>query len=79
MVFRVHRWETLYMRTQIIVKVWWFVCIAETWDLQFLSNAAAARLPAQQPKTQSAYVAHGIMKDSDKLTLALALLSIDIA
>ena len=28
-------------------------------DRRFLSNTAAARLPAQQPKTQSAYAAHG--------------------
>ena len=34
-----------------------FDAIAETQDLRFLSNAAAARQPVQQPKTQSAYAA----------------------
>ena len=38
MEFRVLRWETLYIDTQI----WWFACIAETRDLQILSYAAAA-------------------------------------
>ena len=39
---------------------WWFdgsvidICVE-----LFLSNAAAARLPAQQPKTRSTYAAHG--------------------
>ena len=31
----------------------------ETRECQFLSNAAAARLPAQQPKTRRGYAAHG--------------------
>ena len=33
--------------------------IAETRDLRFLSNAAAARQPVQQPKSRSAYAARG--------------------
>ena len=33
----------LYTRTQIIEKIWWFGCIAETQDFQILSFAAAAQ------------------------------------
>ena len=36
-----------------------FDAIAETQDLRFLSNAAAARQPVQQPKSRSAYAARG--------------------
>ena len=43
------------MRPQILE----FVPIAETLEWRFLSITAAARLPAQQPKSQSAFAAHG--------------------
>ena len=36
-----------------------FDAIAETRNLRFLSNAAAARQPVQQPKSRSAYAARG--------------------
>ena len=36
-----------------------FDAIAETRDLRFLSNAAAARQPVQQPKSRRAYAARG--------------------
>ena len=35
--------------------IWWFACIAEKRKVRFLSKAAAARQPVQQPKTQSPY------------------------
>ena len=40
---RVHRWAALYTSTQIIEKIWWFGCIAETQDFRILSFAAAAQ------------------------------------
>ena len=51
---RVPRSRILMLDTQI----WWFACIAEKREVRFLSKAAAARQPVQQPKTQSAYAAH---------------------
>ena len=50
---RVPRSQILMLDTQI----WWFACIAEKREVRFLSKAAAARQPVQQPKTQSAYAA----------------------
>ena len=50
---RVHCWVALYTRTQIIEKIWWFGCIAETrafWILSFAAAAQAASATAKNLK-----------------------------
>ena len=47
--------------------------MTETRELRFLSNAVAARLPAQQPKTQSALLPKASITDSTTFERGLAL------
>ena len=52
-------YSTPLCRSVACTQIWWFECIAETYEWQFLSKAAAAILPAEQPKTRRVYAARG--------------------
>ena len=70
-------------------QIWWFECIAEMHEYRFLSKTAAAILPAQQPRTQSAwamrsrygvlgFIYYGVNQDIENLRKVLQWCAIEM-